>query len=111
MSIAVIHDRIMDAANIESAQILLPSGSWRKQKLRVRLSAGSGYPWGRDGCPAGHLDGPPAYREGPFGRSGRPLRRRFLSEPAVYSAGSTGYLSEPAGYLSRRRGCPSGGQV
>ena len=34
MSIVAIHDRIMEAAKIESAQILLPSGSCGKQNLR-----------------------------------------------------------------------------
>ena len=82
MSIVAIHDRIMEAAKIESALILLPSGSRGKQNLRPRLSVGSGYLPGRDGCPRG--------------RSGRPLRRRLLG---------------PGGSLSRRRGCPSGGQV
>ena len=86
MSIVAIHDRIMDAAKIESAVILLPSGSWRKQnfraQLRERLSAGCGYPPNSDGCP--------------LGRSGRPFTRlEFLSD----------------GFLSGRRGCPSGGQV
>jgi hypothetical protein len=84
MSIVAIHDRIMEAAKIESALILLPSGSCGKQNLRSRLSAGSGYLPGRDGCPRG--------------RSGRPLRRRRD-------------LSEPGGSVSGRRGCPSGGQV
>lgn len=87
MSIAAVHDRIMDAAKIESAQILLPSGRLRKQNLRsgfrVRLSAGRGCPPAGDGCP--------------LGRSGRPFKGR-------------GYLSGPGGSLSGRRGCPSGGQ-
>ena len=102
MSIAVIHDRIMDPANIESAPILLPSGRRRKQNLRtgfragggarglartrVCLFAGSGYLQGRNGCP--------------LGRSGRPFRRRGdLSVPGI------------PGSRSARRGCPSGGQV
>lgn len=103
MSIAAIHDRIMVAAKIESAQILLPSGSRCKQNFRARLSAGCGYQSGRDGCPPG--------------RSGRPLRRRgYLSEPGYrsglgYLSGPDGSLAETYGSLSGRRGCPSGGQV
>lgn len=115
MSIVAIHDRIMDAAKIESAVILLPSGSRRKQNFRTRLWAGCGYQSGRDGCPPG--------------RSGRPFRRRRdLSEPvssletgslseAIGSlSGPVGSLSGPGsvsglGSLSGRRGCPSGGQV
>ena len=98
MSIVAIHDRIMEAAKIESAQILLPSGSRRKENLRTRLTVGSGYLPGRVWCPPG--------------RSGRPLRRRELSE----TGSSLGTGSEPGslldrGSLSRRRGCPSGGQV
>jgi hypothetical protein len=109
MSIAVIHDRIMDPANIESAPILLPSGRRRKQNLRIGfragdgarglartrargqvrtrvcLFAGSGYLRERNGCP--------------LGRSGRPFRRR----------GDLPVLVAP-GALSARRGCPSGGQ-
>lgn len=101
MSIVAIHDRIMDAAKIESAQILLPSGSCGKQNLRTRLLVGSGYLPGREGCPPG--------------RSGRPSRRRrdlsepgFLSEPGSLS--SRGSLLRP-GFVARRRGCPSGGLV
>lgn len=112
MSIAAIHDRIMDAAKIESALILLPTGSWRKQNFRTRLSAGCGYRLGREGCPPG--------------RGGRPSRRRLsgpgsLLEPVVLS-GSIGSLSGPgspsrpgsplrAGSLPGRRGCPSGGLI
>ena len=124
MSIVAIHDRIMDAAKIESAQILLPSGSRGKQNLRTRLLVGSGYLPGRDGCP--------------LGRSGRPLRRRLsgscgsLSGPGSRlelgssargsKSGAIGSLSGPdsvsrlisrlrPGSLSTRRGCPSGGLV
>lgn len=97
MSIVAIHDRIMDAAKIESALILLPSGSWRKQNFRTRLLAGCGYSPDVDGCP--------------LGRSGRPFRRLgFLSGPG-YRSGSDGFLARPDAFLSGRRGCPSGGQV
>ena len=97
MSVAVVHDRLVNAAIIESAVILLPSGRRRKQNLRTGFrarclvcpSAGSGYPLGGDGCP--------------LGRSGRPFRRRGdLSGQD---------LSGVHGLLAARRGCPSGGQV
>ena len=123
MSIAVIHDRIMDPANIESAPILLPSGRRRKQNLRVGFRAGGGArgrfcarAWTSSGVFPSAGSGYPRRRNGcPLGRSGRPSRRRGdLSAGAlsgVHGSLAGRELAVVCGYLSPRRGCPSGGQV
>src|ERR1700754_1856813 len=102
MSIVAIHDRIMDAAKIESAVILLPSGSWRKQNFRgcfrVHLSAGCGYPPKGTGCPPGR-SGRPFRRLGYLSGVGEPL----LSAPGGALSGPEAFVSGPGDSFSERR--------